>query len=319
MTNINDIKEYSSKCASCITKPCQVGCPLNNDTTGFIKLAKEGKYKEAYKLLSNTTILAPLCGRICPHEKQCQGMCVKKVSYEEVKIGAIESFLGDMALENNWYTEEINVPLKKEKVAIIGGGPAGLTCAYFLRKNGYNVTIYEKHNCLGGLLNHGIPEFRLPKTLLKKVIDNIISTGIEVKLNQELGRDFSLAELEQAYDAIFLGFGANISSKMNIEGEDLNGVYGGNELLENNEHPDYTGKTVIVSGGGNVAMDVSRTVKKLGAEKVYVIYRRSEKEAPAETKEILEAKEEGIEFLFQTNILRILGQDKVEKIECIKT
>ena len=312
-----EIKKKTLECVSCITKPCQVGCPLNNDTTGFIKLARDGKYEEAYHLLLETTVLPSVCGRICPHEKQCQGMCVKRVSYESVKIGDIEAFIGDMALKNNWTIKSL--PQKNKKVAIVGGGPSGLTCAAFLRRNGYDVTIYERHNYLGGLLYHGIPEFRLDKTLLKKVIDKILELGIDVKLNQSIGKDFSLEDLENEYDAVFLGFGANLSSKMNIPGEELEGVYGGNELLETGDHPDYTGKTVVISGGGNVAMDVSRTIKRRNAKKVYVIYRRSEKEAPAETNEIREAKEEGVEFLFQNNILGIYGSDRVEKVEVIKT
>ena len=204
-------------------------------------------------------------------------------------------------------------------MAVVGGGPSGLTCASFLRRNGYDVTIYERHNYLGGLLYHGIPDFRLDKTLLRKVIDKILELGINVKLNQSIGKDFSLEDLENEYDAVFLGFGANLSSKMNIPGEDLDGIYGGNELLETGNHPNYEGKVVVVSGGGNVAMDVSRTIKRKGAKKVYVIYRRSEKEALAEAKEIREAKDEGVEFLFQNNILGIYGEDKVEKIEVIKT
>ena len=308
-----EIKSKSLECLSCIIKPCQVGCPLNNDTAGFIKLVQESKYREAYNLLLETTVLSSVCGRICPHEKQCQGMCVKKNLYGSVKIGDIEAFVGDKALENNWSIKCL--PLKNKKVAVVGGGPSGLTCAAFLRRNGYNVTIYEKHNYLGGLLYHGIPEFRLNKTLLSKVIDKIKELGINVKLNQSIGKNFSLEDLENEYDAIFLGFGANVSNKMNIPGEDLEGVYGGNELLENGNHPNYDGKVVVVSGGGNVAMDVARTIKRKGAKKVYVIYRRSEKESPAEIHEIEEAKGEGVEFLFQNNILGIYGEKNVERIE----
>lgn len=315
--NEEDIRLKTLECLSCVTKPCQVGCPLNNDTTGFIKLARDGKYKEAYHLLLETTVLPSVCGRICPHEKQCQGMCVKKVSFESVKIGDIEAFIGDMALKNNWSISSL--PLKNKKVAVVGGGPSGLTCAAFLRRNGYDVTIYERHNYLGGLLYHGIPDFRLDKTLLGKVIDKILELGIDVKLNQSIGKNFSLGTLENEHDAVFLGFGANLSSKMNIPGEDLDGVYGGNELLETGNHPDYEGKVVVVSGCGNVAMDVARTIKRKNASKVYVIYRRSEKEAPALENEIREAKEEGVEFLFQNNILGIYGDKKVEKIEVINT
>ncbi len=316
-TNETDIKEKIDYCAGCVIKPCQVGCPLNNDITGFIKLLKENKKEEAYKLLSETTVLPSVCGRICPHEKQCQGSCAKGVSFTPVQIGDIEAYLGDLAIENNWKISKAEK--RTEKIAVIGAGPSGLTCAGFLARKGYNVTIYEKHGYLGGILAHGIPEFRLNRDVLEKTIKRIIDLDIKVKLNMELGKDYTLEQLLKNYDAIFLGFGANVSRKMNIEGEKLEGVYGGNELLENKLHPDYNGKKVAVIGGGNVAMDTARTIKKLGADEVTIIYRRSEEEMPAELKEIKEAKEENIKFLFQTNILKIMGNNKVEKIECIKT
>ena len=312
-----DIQNKANYCLSCINKPCLNGCPLKNDIAGFIKLIKEGKLEEAYQLLSETTILESICGRICPHSKQCQGSCIRGIKGKPVSIGELETYIGDLAIKNNW---DYFTPKKEmnKKVAIIGSGPAGLSCAAFLRKQGIQVTIYEKHNYLGGLLRHGIPDFRLPKTILDKTIDKILSLGIRVELNQELGKNLSLSKLEKEYDAIFIGIGANISSTMNIVGEQLEGVYGGNELLENENYPELLNKTVIVQGGGNVAMDVARTLNKLGA-KVKIIYRRSEKEMPAEQKEIKEAKEEGIEFILQNNILKINGKDHVESIECIKT
>ena len=311
-----EVKDLLSNCASCVIKPCQIGCPLNNDITGFIKEMKNENYKGAFDILSNTTVLMSLCGRICPHFQQCQGKCVKGISYNAVEIGKLESIIGDMALENNW---TISAPKEtKHNVAVIGGGPAGLTCAAFLRRNGIKVTIYEKHNYLGGIMVHGIPEFRLPKDLVKKVTDSIINLGIDVKYNQELGKDYTLEKIKEKYDAVFIGIGANLSNKMNIQGENTKGVYGANEILENNNHPEYKDKVVIVSGGGNVAMDISRTAKRMGAKKVVVIYRRSEAEMPADKKEIEEAKEEGVEFLFLTTITKIIGKDKVEKLELLK-
>lgn len=195
----------------------------------------------------------------------------------------------------------------------------GLTCAGFLARRGAIVTIYEKYSKLGGILRHGIPEFRLNKDILDSAIKKILELGINVKYNIEIGKDISLEELTSIYDAVFIGIGANIPWKMGIQGEDLHGVYGGNTLLEKQNHPDYIGKKVAIIGGGNVAMDCARTIKRLGAESVCVIYRRSEKQMPAERKEIEDAKYEGVEFLFQNNVTRILGQDKVDKIECIKT
>jgi glutamate synthase (NADPH/NADH) small chain len=312
-----EVSKKANYCASCITKPCQLGCPLNNDITGFIKSIKNKKYENAYRILSNTTVLPSLCGRICPHERQCEGMCVKGVSSNPVSIGDLEAFIGDLSIKNNW---KIDSPKKtKYRVAVIGGGPAGLTCAAFLRRNGIGVTIYEKHDYLGGILMHGIPEFRLPKDLVKSVTDRIIELGIDVKYNQELGKDIKLKELEKEYDAVFLGIGTNISGKMNIPGENLQGVYGANELLENNIKLNYKGKTVVVSGGGNVAMDVSRSIKRMGAKRVIVVYRRSEDDMPAEKKEIKDAKKEGIEFLFLNSIIEIHGDSKVESIELVKT
>lgn len=331
MEKIN-VKFESEYCLNCINKPCSSTCPLNNDTAGFIKLVKQENYKKAYELLCETTVLQAICGRVCPHTKQCQKSCVRGIKGNPVDIGRLEAFVGDLAIQNDWkipkkIKENIN---QHKKVAIIGGGPAGLTCAAFLAKQGYKVTIYEKHSTLGGILTHGIPEFRLNKEITFKTIEKIIELGIEVKTNIELTtkenknnkndkKVITLEEIQNKYDAVFLSFGANIPSKMGIPGEKLEGVYGGNELLENFSHPDYNGKNVAVVGGGNVALDVARTIKKLGAEKVVVIYRREEEQMPAEKKEIENAKKEGIEFLFKTNILKILGNKKVQKIECIKT
>ena len=316
---MKDIDEILKKCKGCINKPCQKGCPLNNNTTDFIKLMKEEKYKEAYELLCETTVLSPVCGRICPHEKQCQGSCIGRFKDNTVQIGTLEAYLGDLSINNNWKIPmKTNVKLNK-KIAVVGGGPSGLTCSAFLAKEGFEVTIYEKHNSLGGILKRGIPEFRLGKEVLDKTIGKILELGIKVEYNKELGKDFTLEELEKKYDAIFLSFGKNISSKMEIEGEKLEGVYGANELLEYRNFPDFKDKKVAVIGGGNVAMDAARTAKFLGAKEVKIIYRRSKEEMPAEEKEIKDAIKEGIEFLFTTNILKVLGENKVEKIECIKT
>ncbi len=314
-----DINEKIDYCLSCKGKPCKNGCPLENDITEIIKLIKEEKYEEAYKVSTDTSVLQSICGRICPHKSQCEGNCVRAIKGKSVEIGEIESFLGDKAIEENYSMSELPHISNNKKVAVVGSGPAGLTCAAFLARSGVEVTIYEKYDKLGGILRYGIPNFRLDKDILDKAINKILDLGIIVKYNTEIGKNINLEDLRQNYDAIFLAIGANISWKMNIPGEELDGVYGGNELLEKSNHPDYEGKTVIISGGGNVAMDCARTVKRLGAKSVKVVYRRSEKEMPAESKEIEAAKNEGVEFLFQNNIIKIGGNSKVEQIECIKT
>lgn len=317
---MENIKEKVDYCLNCPIKPCSnKGCPLGNDIPGFIKAVKEENYKKAYEILSETTVLQPICGRICPHTKQCEGSCVRGVKSYSVSIGELEAFVGDISIKEKYSIAPINTKHKDKKVAIIGGGPSGLTASAFLLKEGYSVTLYEKYDYLGGLLVHGIPEFRLPKDIVKETVQKIIDLGLQVEYGKELGKNLSLKDLEQQYDAIFLAFGANISTKMGVEGEKLEGVYGGNELLESNNHPDYKNKKVAIIGGGNVAMDCARTVKRLGAQEVKVIYRRAEEQMPAEVKEIAEAKEEGIEFLFQNNIVKIIGQEKVEKVELIKT
>ena len=316
------IKEKVNYCLNCKIKPCELkGCPLGNHIPDMIRLLKEEKYKEAYQEISKTTVLPGVCGRICPHQKQCQGSCVRGIKGNPVSIGDLEAYTFDKSVELGYKLIDCyeKVPKTNKKVAVIGGGPAGLTCAAFLAKEGINVTIYEKYNELGGILVHGIPELRLPKEIVKETINRILELGIEVKYNQILGKTITLNELKKEYDAIFLSVGANKSTKMGVEGEELEGVYGGNELLEEKNYPDFTNKKVAVIGGGNVAMDCSRTIKRLGAKEVNVIYRRAEKQMPAEEKEIADAKKEGINFLFQNNIVKILGKDKVEEVELIKT
>ena len=327
---MEEIKNKAQYCLHCKVKPCSLkGCPLGNNIPDFIEQIKNNNYAKAYEILCQTTVLPGVCGRICPHQKQCQGSCVRGIKGEPVAIGDLEAFVFDKAMEQGeslskyWKKEiEENKKIKgNKKVAVIGGGPSGLTAAAFLAKGGVEVTIYERYNELGGLLIYGIPEFRLEKGVVKKTIDNILSLGIKVEYQKELGKNLSLEELKEKYDAIFLGFGANCSSKMGVEGENLDGVYGGNELLEHNLHPNYKGKKVAIVGGGNVAMDCARTVKRLGAEEVKVIYRRAREQMPAEDKEIEEAINEGVEFLFQNNIVKIIGnkEEKVTEVELIKT
>lgn len=319
------IEEKAKYCLHCKIKPCSnKGCPLKNNIPDFIENIVKKDYETAYKILSQTTVLPGVCGRICPHKKQCEGSCVRGIKQVPVEIGNLEAFVFDKVVKDenallHIWKDETEKNIKNKKVAVIGGGPAGLTAAAFLRRYGLNVTIYEKYGYLGGLLVHGIPEFRLDKSVVELTVKNILNLGIKVEYNKELGKNLFIEELKTQYDAIFLSFGANCSSKMGVEGENLQGVYGGNELLEYNIHPEYEGKTAVIIGGGNVAMDCARTVKKLGAKEVKVIYRRAKEQMPAEEKEIECAEHEGIEFLFQNNIVKIIGEKQVEKIELIKT
>lgn len=312
---IEEIKKQAEYCLNCKTKPCKNGCPLQNNIPDFIKCIKEEKYEDAFKVLQATTIFEQICGRICPQKSQCEGNCVRGIKGDSVHIGELETFIGDYALENIKH-EIIEAKDNAKKIAIIGSGPSGLAVSSYLSSRGLKVDIYEKHSKLGGLLRYGIPEFRLEKEILDKWIKKyILNKNVTAFTNLELGKDILLEDLKQKYDAVILAFGANVSSKMNIPGEEKSFVLGGNELLEYRKMPDFKNKKVVVIGGGNVAMDTSRTIKKLGAKEVKVAYRRAEKQMPAERKEIEDAKKEGIEFLFQTNMIKVLEN----KIECVKT
>lgn len=310
-----EIIEKAKYCLHCKNKPCSKACPLSNNIPEFIEQIKNENIQDAYKILSETTIFEPICGRICPHESQCQGSCIRGIKGNSVSIGELEAFVGDYVLEKNLNNLK-NLKNNGKKVAVIGSGPAGLAASYLLSNSGYKVDIFEKHSKVGGLLRYGIPEFRLEKRLLDNWLEKIIfNENIKVLTNIEFGKDINLENLKGEYDDIILAFGANISNKMNIQGEDKTFVLGGNELLEYKIMPDFTGKNVVINGGGNVAIDSAREIKRLGAGKVTIVYRRSRAEMPAEQKEIEQAEIEGIEFLFQTNILKILDK----KIECIKT
>lgn len=309
-----------NRCLNCVNKPCQQACPLGNNIPKIVSLIKENKLKEAFETLSETTVLPGICSIICPHDKQCRKNCTLKYKGNALTIGEIESELASAAMRNNWKVPMIDESLKGKKIAIIGSGPSGLTAAAFLARRGAWVTLFEKREKIGGVLMYGIPEFRLEKSFLEKTLNKLIDDlNIEVRCNQKYGIDIDADWLTQNYDAILLGMGANKPKKMGIPGEDLYGVFGGNELLEYDSHPDYVGKNVFVSGGGNVAIDTARVIKRKGAKTVTIVYRRSEEEMPADVKEIDEAKKDGVEFIFNTNVITICGEEKVEKLECIKT
>jgi len=312
MENLQNKTEY---CLNCKNKPCQLGCPLGNDIPEFIRLAKEHKYKEAYEALSKTTVMPFICGKICPKSKQCQGKCIRGIKGQPVSIGEIENAIGEMAIQNKWYEDVEKPATNGKKIAIIGAGPAGITASIWLAKNGWKVKVFEKHKKIGGILRYGIPEFRLEKRYIDVLEQYMQKLGIIIETNKMLGKDFEIKELLEKYSTVFLSEGANVSNKMGIPGEELGQVMGANELLEYENHPDYSGKKIIVIGGGNVAMDAARTIKRMGAKEVTVVYRRAIEQMPAEPKEVEEARNEGINFLFQVNVKSI----ESKKAYCIRT
>ncbi len=322
-------KEEAQRCLQCKNKPCVAGCPVNVQIPEFIKLVAEGKFEEAYGKIRETNSLPAVCGRVCPQETQCEQLCVRAKKGESVGIGRLERYVADWYMANRKNKVE-SVEKKNKKVAVIGSGPAGLTCAGDLAKLGYDVTIFEAFHVPGGVLMYGIPEFRLPKALVQKEIDTVKELGVKIMTNMVIGKVLSLDELiEEGYEAIFIGSGAGLPSFMGIPGENLNGVYSANEfltrinLMKAYKFPDCDtpvkiGRNVAVVGGGNVAMDAARCAKRLGAENVYIVYRRSEAEMPARLEEVHHAKEEGIIFKLLTNPTRIIGTEDgwVKGIEC---
>lgn len=322
--------DEANRCINCKHRPCVSGCPVAVQIPEFIDFVKKGDFLSAYKKITETNALPAVCGRVCPQEKQCESKCVRGLKGESVGIGRLERFVADWYLENG--NQDVVIPNPNgKKVAIIGSGPASLSCAGDLCKKGFKVTIFEAFHEPGGVLTYGIPEFRLPKAIVKKEIDGLKRLGVEFKLNMVIGKILSLDELfEMNYDAIFIGSGAGLPTFMGIEGEGLVGVVSANEYLtrinlmkaylKDYDTPIKEAKSVAVVGGGNVAMDAARCAKRMGAENVYIVYRRSENEIPARYEEIHHAKEEGIEFLYLTNPIKINGDEKghVVSLECVK-
>ena len=307
------------RCLSCKNMPCVSGCPVNIHIPEFIAKVKEGDFEGAYQVIHKTSSLPAVCGRVCPQETQCEAKCVRGIKGEPVGIGRLERFVAD------WHnahsdTAPTVAPSNGHRVAIVGSGPSGLTCAGDLAKKGYKVTVFEALHTAGGVLVYGIPEFRLPKSIVRKEVENLIAMGVDVETNVVIGKTLTVDELfEKGFEAVFIGSGAGLPNFMGIPGESCKGVYSANEFLtrsnlmkayrEDPDTPIMKGGKVAVIGGGNVAMDAARTALRLGAEKVYIVYRRSMEELPARREEVEHAQEEGIEFLLLNNPVEILGYE----------
>lgn len=323
--------EEAQRCLNCKHKPCIGGCPVKIHIPDFIAKVAAGEFEAAYQIIQQTSSLPAVCGRVCPQETQCEQKCVRGIKGEPVAIGRLERFVADWHNANS-----CDLPVKEEpnghKVAVVGSGPAGLTCAGDLAKRGYDVTVFEALHLAGGVLVYGIPEFRLPKTIVQKEIDNLKALGVKVETNMVIGRVLSIDELmdEYGFEAVFIGSGAGLPRFMNIPGENLKSVFSANEFLtrvnlmkaykDDARTPVLHAKKVAVVGGGNVAMDAARCAKRLGAEEVYIVYRRGENELPARAEEVEHAKEEGIVFKFLTNPTAILEGENgmVRGISCVE-
>ena len=323
--------EEASRCLNCKNKPCVGGCPVNVPIPEFIEKVAVGDFEGAYEVITSENALPAICGRVCPQENQCEGKCVRGIKGEPVGIGRMERFVADYHMA---HAKPVEADIEKNghKVAVVGSGPAGLTCAGELIKKGYDVTIFEALHKAGGVLSYGIPEFRLPKDLVAKEIKSVEDLGVKIDTNVIVGRSITIDELmEDGYEAVFVGSGAGLPRFLNIPGENLLGVYSANEfltrvnLMKGYKFPEAptpvkVGRRVAVVGAGNVAMDAARTAKRLGAEEVYIVYRRSEEEAPARLEELHHAKEEGIIFRFLNNPAAILGDENgwVKGMEVVK-
>ena len=321
----------ATRCINCKNAQCVKGCPVSINIPGFIEKVKDGDIEAAYQIISESSALPAVCGRVCPQESQCEGKCIRGIKGEALSIGKLERFVADWARENHIKPEGAKES-KGKKVAVIGSGPSGLTCAGDLAKMGYEVTIFEALHEPGGVLVYGIPEFRLPKqAVVAKEIENVKSLGVKIETNVVVGKSVTIDELleEEGFDAVFIGSGAGLPKFMGIPGEQANGVFSANEYLtrsnlmkafnEDSHTPIMRGKKVAVVGGGNVAMDAARTALRLGAE-VHIVYRRSEEELPARVEEVHHAKEEGIIFDLLTNPVEILADENgwVSGIKCVR-
>ncbi len=322
------VKE-AERCLGCKNSPCVSGCPVNINIPEFIKRVAERRFDEAYDEIAKASSLPAICGRVCPQENQCEGKCIRAIKGESVGIGRLERFVADRRMQKGEKAEA--APKKNGKrVCVVGSGPSGLACASALAKEGFDVTVYEALHTPGGVLVYGIPEFRLPKAIVRHEIDALSDLGVKIETNVVVGKTVTLDEIRAEYDAVFIGSGAGLPRFMNIKGESLKGVYSANEFLtrvnlmkaylDNSDTPVKKGKRVCVVGGGNVAMDAARSALRLGAEEVYIVYRRSMAELPARAEEVHHAEEEGIIFKLLTNPTEIMGDENgfVSGIKCVE-
>ncbi len=323
-------RSEAARCLNCKNRPCVAGCPVNVHIPEFIAKVAEGDFAAAYDIIAETNSLPAVCGRVCPQESQCESKCVRGIKGEPVAIGRLERFVADWHMANGG-VKTLTPPQNGHKVAVIGAGPAGLTCAGGLARLGFAVTVFEAFHVAGGVLMYGIPEFRLPKAIVGREVANLKAMGVTIMTDMVMGRVLSVDELfEQGYEAVFIGSGAGLPSFMNIPGESLIGVFSANEFLtrtnlmkaylENYDTPIRRGNRVAVVGGGNVAMDAARCAMRLGAEEVYIVYRRSLEEMPARAEEVHHAMEEGIQFKVLCNPVAVLGDEdgQVKGIECLE-
>lgn len=324
--------DEAQRCLNCKHKPCVSGCPVQINIPEFIAHVAKGDFEAAYGVIARSSSLPAVCGRVCPQENQCEGKCVRGIKGESVGIGRLERFVADWHNAHSDGKTEVKPQSNGHKVAVIGSGPSGLTCAGDLAKKGYEVTVFEALHLAGGVLVYGIPEFRLPKAIVQREIDGLVSLGVKIDTNMVIGKVLSIDELmsEYGFEAVFIGSGAGLPRFMNIPGENLKGVYSANEFLtrvnlmkaykDGSTTPIKNSKKVAVVGGGNVAMDAARCAKRLGAEEVYIVYRRSEQELPARREEVEHAKEEGIIFKLLSNPVEILPDDNkfVKGMKCVE-
>ncbi len=329
--NEEEAMAEAARCLGCKNAMCMKGCPVSIDIPGFIGQVKEGNFEEAYQIISKSSALPAVCGRVCPQETQCEGKCIRGIKGEPVAIGRLERFVAD------WHNANATTAAEKpasngHKVAVIGSGPSGLTCAGDLAKKGYEVTVFEALHLAGGVLVYGIPEFRLPKAIVQQEVDSLKALGVKIETNMVIGKVLSIDELmdDYGFEAVFIGSGAGLPRFMNIPGENLCGVYSANEFLtrvnlmkaykDDSATPIMHAKKIAVVGGGNVAMDAARCAKRLGADEVYIVYRRSEDELPARKEEVEHAKEEGIIFKLLHNPVEIIGDENefVNGMKCVK-